>query len=490
MVMTADKDMAINDHKEDRVEVLIIDDDSGVCRFLSRIFTGMGYSVSHELTLTRGLSHIFSGQVDIVFLDVNLPDGNGLEAIETIRQHPFYPEIIVITADDNVDGAEIAMKSRAWDYISKTGSSKNFRFALERAVEYRRQKKARFSSNDICKTGIVGKSRKMMTCFEKVAVAASSEIPVLVTGETGTGKELFSRAIHASSPRRAKMFVVVDCTALPEYLVESTIFGHVRGAFTGADRDKSGLMEIAHQGTLFLDEVGELPLEIQKKFLRAIQEKKFRPLGRKTEIHSDFRLICATHRDLEDMVKKGTFREDLFFRIVSLTIHLPPLKDRGNDVTLLAMNYMKGRHGIDSKKACLMSRPFMEELQIYDWPGNVRELFNTLDRVCAEAGDGATLFPHHLPEHIRAFNIRHRFTSRTRKAPLPGESVFSGPALGPKETLMVFKDHIEQTKAAYVQQLVTMNQGDIKECCRISGLSRGHLYRLMKQFDITLHADS
>ncbi len=480
----------MNDDKADRMEVLIIDDDSQVCRFLSRIFTGMGYSVSHELTLTQGLSHIFSGQVDIVFLDVNLPDGNGLEAIETIRQHPSHPEIIVITADDNMDGAEIAMKSRAWDYISKTGSSKNFRFALERAVEYRRQKKARFSGFAIRREGIDGSSPVIQKCLEKVAVAAHSDIPVLITGETGTGKELFSRAIHASSQRSAKSFVVVDCAALPDHLVETTIFGHTRGAFTGADRDKTGLMKIADQGTLFLDEVGELPFDVQKKFLRAIQEKKFRPLGSKTEIHSDFRLICATHRDLENMVKKGRFREDLFFRIVSLTIHLPPLKERGDDVTLLAMNHMKGLHGMDSKNACLMSRPFIEELQIYDWPGNVRELFNTLDRVCAEAGDGATLFPHHLPEHIRAFNIRHRFTARSREAPSSGDLVLPGSGQGTKAALPAFKDHIEHAKAAYVRQLVALNQGNVKECCRISGLSRGHLYRLMKQFDISPNADS
>jgi two-component system NtrC family response regulator len=336
--------------------------------------------------------------------------------------------------------------------------------------------------------GIIGESPAIHQCIEKVSVAAQSSIPVLVTGETGTGKELFSRAIHASSPRSARSFVVVDCAALPDHLVEATIFGHTRGAFTGADRDRTGLMKIADQGTLFLDEVGELPFDVQKKFLRALQEKKFRPLGGKAEIPSDFRLICATHRNLEEMVKQGTFREDLFFRIVSLTIHLPPLKDRGDDVTLLARNHIKSWHGMDSKNRCTMSRPFMEELQIYGWPGNVRELFFTLARVCAEAGDGATLFPHHLPEHIRAFNIRHRFSPRDR------ETVESSPAavptLGTKETLPALKDHVEQTKAAYVRHLMTVTRGNVKESCRISGLSRGHLYRLMKQYDITPHADS
>jgi two-component system NtrC family response regulator len=357
-------------------------------------------------------------------------------------------------------------------------------------VEYRRQKKARFSGVSVERGGIIGDSPAIQKCLEKVSVAAQSSIPVLVTGETGTGKELFSRAIHASSARRARSFVVVDCAALPDHLVETTIFGHTRGAFTGADRDRTGLMKIADQGTLFLDEVGELPFDVQKKFLRALQEKKFRPLGGKTEIPSDFRLICATHRNLEEMVKTGTFREDLFFRIVSLTILLPPLKDRGNDVTLLARTHIKGRHGIDPENRCTMSPPFMADLQIYDWPGNVRELFFTLDRVCAEAGDGATLFPHHLPEHIRAFNIRHRFSGRNQEAAAPSPAAVPGPALGTRETLPPLKDHIEQTKAAYVRYLIAVTRGDIKEGCRISGLSRGHLYRLMKQYDITPHADS
>ncbi len=469
-------------------DVLIIDDDEQVCRFLSKIFTGMGYEVSYELTLKQGLTKIFSHSVDILFLDVNLPDGNGLEAISTIRQHLFAPEIIIITADENVDGAEIAMKSRAWDYISKTGSSKNFRFALERAVEYRRQKKTKSPEGPVSREGIIGESHVMSQCLKQVAKAANSDIPVLVTGETGTGKELFSKAIHANSKRTTAEFVVVDCAALPEHLVESTIFGHTKGAFTGADMEKTGLMKMADKGTLFLDEIGELPFDVQKKFLRALQEKKFRPLGGKTEVKSDFRLICATHRNLEDMVKENKFREDLFFRIVSMNIHLPPLKERGRDVAVLALHHISRQNGFYPQNVCNMSRAFVDELQIYDWPGNVRELFNTLDLVCAEAGDGATLFPHHLPEHIRAFNIRHKFAARGNAGSSVEKSRTS--ALGPAENIPPLKDHIENTKAAYLQHLLSITSGNIKESCRISGLSRGHLYRLMQQHNLKTNADS
>ncbi len=468
--------------------VLIIDDDEQVCRFLSKIFKGMGYDVSYELTLKQGLSKIFSDSVDILFLDVHLPDGNGLEAIDMIRQHPFAPEIIIITGDENVDGAEIAMKSRAWDYISKAGSSKNFRFALERAVEYRRQKKSRHQKVPISRNGIIGESRVIQKCLDQVAKAAESDIPVLITGETGTGKELFSKAIHANSKRSVAEFVVVDCAALPERLVESTVFGHTKGAFTGADMEKTGLMKMADKGTLFLDEVGELPFDVQKKFLRALQEKKFRPLGSKIEVNSDFRLICATHRDLEGMVKEKKFREDLFFRIMSMNIHLPPLKERGKDVAVLAMRHMNRQDGFFPKNNCIMSRAFLEELHIYDWPGNVRELHNTLDLVCAEAGDGATLFPHHLPEYIRAFNIRHKFKSRGSDTPAPEKSALS--SLGSLETMPSLKDHIENTKALYLQHLTSLTRGNIKESCSISGLSRGHLYRLMQQYHIKPNADS
>ncbi len=468
--------------------VLIIDDDEQVCRFLSKIFTGMGYDVSYELTLKQGLAKIFSRSVDILFLDVNLPDGNGLEAISTIRQYAFAPEIIVITADENIDGAEIAMKSRAWDYISKTGSSKNFRFALERAVEYRRQKKTKDPEGPVSREGIIGESRVMSQCLEQVAKAANSDIPVLVTGETGTGKELFSKAIHANSKRATAEFVVVDCAALPEHLVESTIFGHTKGAFTGADMEKTGLMKMADKGTLFLDEIGELPFDVQKKFLRTLQEKKFRPLGGKIEVKSDFRLICATHRNLEDMVKENKFREDLFFRIVSMNIHLPPLKERGRDVAVLALHHINRQNDFYPKNVCNMSRAFVDELQIYEWPGNVRELFNTLDLVCAEAGDGATLFPHHLPEHIRAFNIRHKFAARGNAGSSAEKPRAS--ALGSAETMSPLKEHIENTKAAYLQHLLSVTRGNIKESCRISGLSRGHLYRLMQQHNIKTNADS
>ncbi|MBU0969698.1 MAG: sigma-54 dependent transcriptional regulator [Proteobacteria bacterium] len=464
-------------------DVLIIDDDEQICKFLSKIFAGMGVNTSYQLTLQKGLATLFATPVDIVFLDVNLPDGNGLEAIHIIKQHPVPPEIIIITGDESVDGAELAIRSKAWDYISKKGSYKTFKFSLDRALEYRRQKQSQLPEKAISREAIVGESRLLSICLDKVSRAAKNDLPVLITGETGTGKEIFSRAIHENSRRKHDEFVVVDCASLPVHLVESTLFGHAKGAFTGADSDKTGLMKMADKGTLFLDEVGELSLEVQKKFLRALQEKKFRPVGGKSEVTSDFRVICATHCDLEEMVKQKSFRQDLFFRLFSMHIHLPPLKDREDDITLLARHQLDLTPDGSGGKVCAMSLEFLTELQTYEWPGNVRELVNTIDLVCSEAGGDATLFPHHLPEHIRAFNIRSKIKACKKVPPGP-----LGPHNAPEQSqgMQTLKDHIERTKSDYMQNLVSMTRGNVKDACRVSGLSRGHFYRLLQQYGIKL----
>jgi len=453
--------------------VLIIDDDEQVCDILATAFSRMGHTASYAVTLHRGLEKIMSDTMDVVFLDVNLPDGNGLSAIKTIQQMPAAPEVIIITGNEDVDGAELAMRSNAWDYISKSGSYKKCAFALDRALAYRRQKRVSESKIPLKREGIVGESRPVLECLNKVAKAAKHHMPVLVTGETGTGKELFSRAIHASSSRSHAAFVVVDCAALPDHLVESTLFGHVKGAFTGADTSQTGLMKMADKGTLFLDEVGELPLCVQKNFLRAIQEKQFRPVGAAHEITSDFRLICATHRNLQDMVKGNRFREDLYFRLFSMHIHLPPLKSRKSDVAALVHAHLSRKYDRSKGKGVTVSEEFLEELQTYDWPGNVRELINTLDLVCSDAGTGDTLFAHHLPAHIRAFHIRKKFTA-------------SSPATYPtsSDNPLQFKAYMEKMKLAYLQDLVSAARGDIEECCRRSGISRSQMYRLIQQYNL------
>ncbi|ACN16525.1 sigma-54 dependent DNA-binding response regulator [Desulforapulum autotrophicum HRM2] len=472
--------------KKKMPKVLIIDDNEQVCKFLIKLFSKTEYQTFYQLTLKEGLENIFSDDIDIVFLDVNLPDGNGLEAIDIIKQHPAAPEIIIITADGNVDGAELAMRSKAWDYIPKTESNKNFKFALDRALEYRKQKQFNQLKKKIKRARIIGDSRLISKCLDDVSKAANSDIPVLITGKTGTGKELFSRAIHTNSNRSRAGFVVVDCAALPEHLVESTLFGHTKGAFTGADSDKPGLMKMADKGTLFLDEIGELPLTVQKKFLRALQGKEFRPVGGKNEVKSDFRLICATHRDLSNMVKENKFREDLYFRIFSMNIQLPRLKDREDDAAKIAQCLMTQKTA-GSENSCTMSQEFLEEIRLYDWPGNVRELITTINLACSDAGSDSTLFPYHLPDHIRAFNIKNKFNTpdseNTTKKNLFLDTKRTGKNLK-------FKAYIEQMKYDYLQELLSAAKGDIKKSCRRSGLSRSQLYRLLQQYKIKTVTES
>jgi len=240
---------------------------------------------------------------------------------------------------------------------------------------------------------------------------------------------------------------------------------------------------MADKGTLFLDEIGELPLSVQTKFLRAIQEKRFRPVGGKKEVKSDFRLICATHRNLKDMVKKYQFREDLFYRIFSANIHLPPLKDRDDDIQILARHHLSDQKSDSKKDPCIMSPEFLKEIQMYEWPGNVRELMNTMAMACSDAGVGNTLFPYHLPGHIRAFNIRNKFNA------LGDGDMTAKKLLSYKkkpEYKLKFKNHIEKTKYDYLHDLLFRVDGDIKEACKISGLSRSQLYRLIQQYNLTI----
>ena len=462
-------------------KILIIDDDPEICDILSKKFTRMDHDVNCSYTLREGLEKISSGELDIVFLDVNLPDGNGIQAIEDIKEHPFAPEIIIMTGDSKPEGADLAMKSKAWDYIQKRGSHKEFKFSLLRALEYRQRKHPKSLNTKMRRGAIIGESRQIKACLEALLKASNNDIPILITGETGTGKELFAKAIYENSRRRNNDFIVVDCAALPEHLVESVLLGHSKGAFTGADKDKVGLIKLADGGTLFLDEVGELPLMTQKKFLRVLQEKKFRPVGSKKEISSAFRLISATHRNLPAMVQNGRFREDFYFRLTSLSIDIPPLRKRKPDIPLLVTHHMDQKKALFDESPRTLSREFVDNLLEYDWPGNVRELINTIDFACSDAYRESMLFSKHLPDHIRAFNIKKRMQNYQNS-----ESGLPLPQLPktPVETLSL-KGYMETMKQTYVTDLISHTRGDIKTACRLSGLSRGHLYLLLKKYGIT-----
>ena len=475
-------------------KILIIDDDKEICQMLVRLFEKSATTVLCAFTLSDGLEQLRTTLAffDVVFLDIYLPDGNGIGAIETIKTMFSPPEIIIMTGAGDLESIRIAIEFNVWDYIEKSESPQKFKFALERALEYRQQKLSRPAYENIIKRKlIIGQSASILKCLKQVSLAANDTIPVMITGDTGTGKELFARAIHENSCRHNKEFVVVDCAALPEHLVESVLFGHSKGAFTGANDDHAGLLTMAGGGTLFLDEIGELPWNIQKKFLRVLQEKKIRPVGSTHEISSNFRFIGATHRDLLGMVQNNTFREDLYYRIFSLTIKLPPLKERHGDIALIAKAHIGIKNSLLKKEAFKMSEEFLEELENYNWPGNIRELKNTIDRACSQIVQGEALFPKHLPEAIRSFNLSQKILNKTirksgsfsEKPPLfSNSSSTSNPGLNSK--IVPLKKYIAETKYNYILNLLNHTRGDIKQCCLLSGLSRGHLYNLFKKYGI------
>jgi len=462
--------------------ILIVDDDRKVCDLLSLVVQGSGHQSRTAYRLDEAIEAARSGAFDVVFLDVNLPDGSGLEALPRFREAAGRPEVIIITGEGDADGAELAIRSGAWDYIQKPASIEAMRLPLLRALQFRGERQARSERPKLTavkRSGIVGGSPQILSCLDRLAMIAATDGNVLITGETGTGKELFARAVHQNSLRSDGPFVVLDCSVLPASLVESLLFGHARGAFTGADRPREGLIRQADGGTLFLDEVGELPLDVQKAFLRVLQERRFRPLGSRAEISSDFRLVAATNRNLSQMVREGRFREDLLFRLRSFVIELPPLRERTGDVQELALHQLSrvcDRLGLGIKG---MAPEFLEAIMNYRWPGNVRELLHALEHAVAAALHEPTLHPKHLPDDIRVALARKSLSAKDPSRRIEGMP----PPLG--EPPPTFKQHRESSDREYLARLMAFTQGSVRKACEVSGLSRSRLYDLLKAYGLS-----
>lgn len=459
--------------------ILVVDDDRTVCRLLSQIVKKLGHLAVLCHTLAEGLKANREQPFDAVLLDVKLPDGDGLEALPEFRQTGAEPEVIILTGHGEKEGAELAIQSGAWDYIVKTGSYQNVALPLKRVLQFREGVKSRGRQLQPFEfEGIIGKSPVMQKCYHLLAVAADSDLSIHLTGETGTGKEVFARAIHQNSRRKNGNFVVVDCSVLPKNLVEAQLFGHRKGAFTGAIDSHLGLIKMADGGTLFIDEIGELSLSAQKMFLRVLEERTFRRVGGKNQHPVDFRLISATHRDLDSLAEEGKFREDLLYRLRAMVIKLPPLRERKKDLNELIFHSMKKYCDTCQIPTKGISPEFIQMVAAYSWPGNIRELIKAIEHALALAKDAPTLFPVHLPENIRTHIVQNAIHSSAPEKSADGKSPVYRHAFPKLQQL------IEVTEKAYLEDLMAFTSGDINEMCRISGVSRARMYVRLKKYTI------
>jgi len=467
-------------------KILIIEDDRLFCRMLSGKINAMGHEMRCAYTLEQGLQEALSDAFDIVFLDVHLPDGDGIESIPMFRDVSSSPEIIIMTERGDPKGAELAIRSGVWDYIEKTSSLDEITLRLIRAISFRETRLL-----NTCRVleadGIIGSSPGIRRCLDQASMASSTDASVLITGETGTGKELLARAIHKNSKRAGNKFIVVDCASLSQNMAQSILFGHDKGAYTGAVRSRHGLVKLSDKGTLFLDEVGELPMSIQKVFLRVAQEKRFRPLGNSEEIDSDFRIIGATNRNIDSMTKDGSFRKDLLFRLKAITIDIPPLRDRKEDISDIAMNCIKNKC-IRSKIPLKTCTPeFMSTIMDYDWPGNVRELINTVDHSLAVSGNNPTIFSRHLPDDIRVKKALSNMIKSSRSNIETGQAS----AYDAVPTMREIRYQVTaKAEREYLHNILFLTKGDVQKARGIAGLSRARFYELMKKYEINLSEEN
>ncbi|MFO8070368.1 MAG: sigma-54 dependent transcriptional regulator [Polyangia bacterium] len=385
--------------------ILIVDDEESIRVSLEALLARHGYRVSSASDADGALAVLADEDVDVVFADVRMPGTDGIELTREIRSREIPTTVIVMSAYGSVDDAIEAMKAGAYDYITKPFKTDEVILALAKAEEREslRRENARLKSEMVQRhdrRGIVARSPAMDRVFELISKVAEVRSTVLITGESGTGKELVARAIHDASPHAGGEFVAVNCGAIPENLLESELFGHGRGAFTDAHSNKPGLFEEASGGTLLLDEVGELPFQLQVKLLRTLQESKIRRLGETKDREVDVRLIAATNRDLGERVAEGGFREDLYYRLNVLPIHLPPLRERREDILLLVEHFLERcneRLDTDVHGVC----PEAERMLLsYDWPGNVRELENVIERAVVLT-DGERVVADDLPDRLQ-----------------------------------------------------------------------------------------
>ncbi|MBI5168824.1 MAG: sigma-54-dependent Fis family transcriptional regulator [Candidatus Eisenbacteria bacterium] len=441
--------------------LLIVDDENSFRTLIGRELERAGYEVSGVAGIgeaRRALQHAF----DVVLLDVRMPDGSGLELLPEIKEQWPTTEVIMLTAFGTVEEAIRAMKQGAYDFLTKPCKLAELEAVLEKALERQQLQRSNTALNLEVERlqptdGVIGSTNDMKELFDLVARVARTDTTVLIRGESGVGKEVVARAVHRQSLRAHQPFIVVDCAALHENLLQSELFGHEKGAYTGAGSLKHGLFEVANRGTLFLDEIAELTPGLQVRLLRVLQNHTFRRLGGNSDITVDVRVIAATNRSLENMIKEGSFREDLFFRLNVVPLHIPPLRQRRDDLPALIEHFCK-TSSVAPRRGTQVSPEAIEVLKRYSWPGNVRELENVIERALILCDDGLIL-PEHLPMGVR---MAPQFE------PEPGA--------GEWPTL-------EELEMRYIKRVLDHCRGHRQNAARMLGISERNLYRKLKELE-------
>jgi two-component system response regulator HydG len=454
-----------------RARILVVDDKENMLKLFTKIL-GAEYEVTTAGDGSAALSLIAEREFDVVVTDLKMPGAHGFTVLESVKARWPETEVVLMTAYATVQDAVEAMKQGAYDYLQKPFDPDAAALVVARALE-RRQLRAQAA--DLRKElegvhafhNMIGKSPPMRELFALLERAASLDITVLLTGETGTGKELAARAVHYQSERKTKRFVPVNCGALPSELVESELFGHVRGAFTGAATTRPGLFEEAHGGTIFLDEIGELPLAIQVKLNRALQEKEIRRVGDTNPVAIDVRVIAATHRDLKAEVQAGRFREDLFYRLHVFPVRVPALRERREDIPLLATHFLNKHARTSRREVSGFSNGAMRALTGYQWPGNVRELENAVERAVAIVS-GKEIDLRDLPAELKGAQV----------GAFPAEVLVKMPY---REAMETARDRLSRE---YLLALMREFEGNVTRASQHAGIERESLHRLMKRFGV------
>lgn len=443
--------------------ILVIDDEPSVTDALNLILTDLGYHVDSAKRITEATGFLKGSPYDLVFTDVRLPDGSGIDLLTVIKTDTPDTEVIVMTAHGSIDLTIEAIKRGAFYYIEKPFTPHQVTALVQRALQFeaikRENRSLKSALGDGDDFGIVGRDPKMRQIHAVIRTAAPSDASVLIEGESGTGKELIAAAFHFQSPRAEFPFVRINCAAIPQELMESELFGYRKGAFTGADRDKRGLIEATAGGTLLLDEIAEMPIHLQTKLLRVLQERKLRRVGDENEISVDFRLVSSTNRDTAQMIREGTLRKDLFFRISTIKVKPPPLRERLDDVPLLANRFLEHYAEKYKKRIREISVPAFALLMRYEWPGNVRELESVIEHAVLFTTEDK-LTPESLPEEL------HSTQTGEFRCVIP-----------PYFTM-------EEIEREAIAQTLERTGGNVKRTAEILNYHRPRLYRKMKSFGL------